>query len=201
MDLITWLTQMIKDPEIYAWVILPILIFFARVADVTLGTIRIIFVSRGKRNLAPLLGFFEVLIWIAAIGQIVQNLQSITSYLGYAAGFAAGNFVGMYIEDKLAIGMVIVRAIIQSGDEELSARLHEAGFGVTSVEGEGSNGPVKLVYTIVQRKHLKAVVKIIQDANPKIFFSIEDVRAAHEGVFPAMQTVIPNTSAFGRKSK
>ncbi|TLN28429.1 DUF2179 domain-containing protein [bacterium] len=105
----------VSPDHLYAWVILPIIIFFARVCDVTLGTIRIIFVSRGKRNIAPLLGFFEVLIWIVVIGQLVQHLQSVTSYLGYAAGFAVGNFVGMYIEDHLALGTLIVRAIVPTG--------------------------------------------------------------------------------------
>ena len=74
----------------YAWVVLPLIIFIARIFDVTLGTIRIIFVARGKRNLAPVLGFFEVLIWIVVISQLVQNLESFTAYIGYAAGFAAG---------------------------------------------------------------------------------------------------------------
>ena len=82
----------LTSDQVYAWIILPIIIFLARVVDVTLGTIRIIFTSRGKRNLAPLLGFVEVLIWIVVIGQLVKNLDSATSYLGYAAGFAVGNF-------------------------------------------------------------------------------------------------------------
>ena len=112
----------LNDPEVYAWVVLPILIFFARVTDVTLGTLRIIFISRGKRNVAPVLGFFEVLIWIVAIGQIVQNLTSVTSYLAYAAGFATGNFVGMVIEDRLAIGTLIVRVILPTNATTLHAQ-------------------------------------------------------------------------------
>ncbi len=183
--------------QVYAWVILPIIIFFARVCDVTLGTIRIIFVSRGKRNIAPLLGFFEVLIWIVVIGQLVQHLQSVTSYLGYAAGFAAGNFVGMFIEDHLALGTLIVRAIVPSGGAELMRRLHEAGYGVTGVDGEGANGPVKLIYTVVKRRNLKQVVAIIHDCHPKAFLSVEDVRSTEEGIFPP---VLPASTLFGRKS-
>jgi uncharacterized protein YebE (UPF0316 family) len=187
----------LSSDQLYAWVILPIIIFFARVCDVTLGTIRIIFVSRGKRNIAPFLGFFEVLIWIVVIGQLVQHLHSITSYLGYAAGFAAGNFVGMYIEDHLAIGTLIVRAIVPSGGEELLQKLHNAGYGVTGVDGEGANGPVKLIYTIVKRRHLKEVVNIIHACHPKAFLSIEDVRSTEEGIFP----VIQEQTFSGRKSK
>lgn len=187
----------VSPDHLYAWVILPIIIFFARVCDVTLGTIRIIFVSRGKRNIAPLLGFFEVLIWIVVIGQLVQHLQSVTSYLGYAAGFAAGNFVGMFIEDHLALGTLIVRAIVPSGGAELMRRLHEAGYGVTGVDGEGANGPVKLIYTVVKRRNLREVVAIIHDCHPKAFLSVEDVRSTEEGIFPP---ALPATTLFGRKS-
>lgn len=188
----------LNSDQLYAWVILPIIIFFARICDVTLGTIRIIFVSRGRRNIAPFLGFFEVLIWIVVIGQLVQNLHSVTSYLGYAAGFAAGNFAGMYIEDHLAIGTLIVRAILPSGGEELMQKLHAAGYGVTCVNGEGASGPVKMVYTVVKRRHLKDVVAIIHAYHPKTFLSIEDVRSTEEGIFPP---ALAEPVIFGRKFK
>lgn len=189
-----------SDAEFYAWVILPILIFLARVADVTLGTLRIIFVSRGKRRLAPVLGFFEVLIWIVAIGQLVQNLGSATSYLGYAAGFAAGNYVGMLIEDRLAIGTLIIRSIIPAGGEEVMLRLHDAGFGVTEVDGHGANGPVKIIYAVVKRKHLKEVTRIIHSVCPKAFLTVEDIRSAEEGVFPGGK-LDHSRRAFERKGK
>ncbi len=174
-----------SSADFYTWIGLPLLIFLARVVDVTLGTLRIIFVSRGKRKIAPLLGFFEVLIWVVAIGQVVQNLGSVTSYLGYAAGFAMGNFVGMLIEDRLAIGMQIVRAFVPEGGKEVMQRLHDAGFGVTGVDGQGATGPVKVVYAVVKRRHLKEVIGIIHSVNPKAFYTIEDVRSAEEGVFPS----------------
>lgn len=188
----------LTSDQIYAWIILPVLIFLARVVDVTLGTIRIIFTSRGKRNLAPLLGFVEVLIWIVVIGQLVRNLESVTSYLGYAAGFAVGNFVGMYIEDHLALGTLIVRVIVPSGGDELMRRLHDAGYGVTGVNGEGANGPVKLVYTIVKRRHLKDVVRLIHATHPRAFLSVEDVRSTEEGIFPP---ALNDANFLGRKLK
>jgi uncharacterized protein YebE (UPF0316 family) len=187
--------SVLSSDQFYAWVILPIIIFLARVCDVTLGTIRIIFTSRGKRNLAPLLGFVEVLIWIVVIGQLVQNLGSITSYLGYAAGFAVGNFVGMYIEDHLALGTLIVRTIVPGGGDELMKTLRTAGYGVTGVNGEGANGPVKLVYTIVKRRNLKDVVYLIHATHPKAFLSVEDVRSTAEGIFPP---VMNDTNFLGR---
>jgi uncharacterized protein YebE (UPF0316 family) len=174
----------LSDADFFSWVVLPIMIFFARVADVTLGTVRIIYVSRGKRSLAPFLGFFEVLIWVVAIGQLVQNLHSATSYLGYAAGFATGNFVGMLIEDRLAIGTLMVRTILDSGAGEVMKRLHESDYGVTGVDGQGANGPVKVVYTVVKRRYLKDVIRIIHDVHPKAFVSIEDIRSTEEGIFP-----------------
>jgi uncharacterized protein YebE (UPF0316 family) len=188
------------DAQLYAWVILPLLIFVARVADVTLGTLRIIFVSRGKRRLAPILGFFEVLIWIVAIGQLVQNLSSVTSYLGYAAGFAAGNYVGMLIEDRLAIGTQVVRAIIAGNGEEVIHHLHDAGFGVTGVDGQGATGPVKLIYAVVKRKHIKEVMRIIHNVHPKAFVTIEDVRSSEEGIFP-MGKYDDKRRIFERKGK
>ncbi|HPD63701.1 MAG TPA: DUF5698 domain-containing protein, partial [Anaerolineaceae bacterium] len=135
----------------YAWVVLPLIIFVARIFDVTLGTLRIIFVARGKRNLAPILGFFEVLIWIVVISQLVQNLESATAYIGYAAGFAAGNYFGMWLEDKLALGTYILRLITAEEPGELVRRLRAAGFGVTTVAGEGKTGTVQLIYTFVKR--------------------------------------------------
>ena len=90
--------------EIFTFIILPILIFIARVCDVSIGTMRIIFISRGAKILAPLLGFFEILIWLVAIGKVMQNLDNIACYVAYAGGFATGNFVGIRIEEKLAMG-------------------------------------------------------------------------------------------------
>jgi uncharacterized protein YebE (UPF0316 family) len=184
----------------YAWVILPLIIFFARVCDVTLGTLRIIFVSRGRRNLAPLLGFFEVLIWIVVIGQLVQHLQSVTAYFGYAAGFAAGNFVGMWLEDRLALGTYILRVMISGDGIILANKIHAAGFGVTRVDGEGSAGPVKLIYTVVKRKHVHQVMAIIHECIPDAFVTVEEARSIEKGIFP--ETMSERGPAFfGRKSK
>jgi len=184
----------------YPWVVLPILIFLARVCDVTLGTLRIIFVSRGRRRVAPLLGFFEVLIWIVVIGQLVQHLQSPTAYIGYAGGFAAGNFVGMWLEDRLALGTFILRVMVSGDGKSLAKKIHDAGFGVTRVAGEGSAGPVELIYTVVKRKHVRCVMAIIHEASPGAFVTVEEVRSFEKGIFP--ETMTDRGSAFfGRKAK
>lgn len=169
----------------YEWVGLPLIIFTARVIDVGLGTIRIIFTSRGKRHLAPLLGFVEVFIWVAIISQITRTATGIPAYLAYAAGFAVGNYVGMKIEDRLAIGKVVVRMILSADGESIAHALHQAGFGATVVDGEGANGQVKLIYTVVNRRDLAEVTRIINTIHPRAFLSIEEVRASQEGIFPS----------------
>ena len=165
-------------------VLLPILIFFARVFDVTLGTVRIIFIARGKKFLAPLLGFVETFVWIVVVSQIVKSITGIWAFVGYAAGFAAGTLVGMFIEDRLAIGTLIVRTILAGDTLPLIQRLRAAGYGVTCVPGEGAQGPVTVIYTIIKRKDIQAVMTIIHTLHPHAFLSIEQVQTAQEGIFP-----------------
>lgn len=159
---------------------LPLLIFFARICDVSIGTIRIIFVSKGIEYLATLLGFFEILIWLLAISQIMQNLTNIYYYVFYAGGFAMGNFVGILIDERLSIGTVGVRIITRKDAKELIDALKKAGFGVTAVDAQGSKGRVKIIFTVVNRQNIQDVIKIVKELNPKAFYSIEDLRYVSE---------------------
>lgn len=168
----------------YVWVGLPLLIFVARVFDVTLGTLRIIFTSRGLRNLAPVLGFIETFVWIMAVSSLVKNAQNFASYFGYAGGFAMGTLVGMMIENKLAVGTITIRAIIRRDPAELIENLADAGFGVTTVDGHGATGDVKVIYSIVKRADLPAVIEIFHRTLPGAFLSVEEVRSTEQGVFP-----------------
>jgi uncharacterized protein YebE (UPF0316 family) len=170
--------------DILVWVVLPILIFIGGLSYVSLGTLRIIFVARGQRFLSPLLGFFEVSVWLIAISQIMKNVSNIAAYLAFALGFAAGNYVGILIEEKMAIGIVVVRIIITGNDIVLRNGLAAAGFGVTSVDAEGIHGRVKLIFTVVRRKDLGKVIKIINESHSSAFYSVEDARSVTEGVFP-----------------
>ena len=174
----------VLDNTTFNWVILPLAIFLARVIDVSLQTMRIIFVAQGKRNLAPLFGFVEVLIWVIAIGQIMRNLTNPLAYIAYAAGFAAGNYVGMTIEARLAFGMVAIRIILAQEAEHLSKKLHEGGFGATLIPAYGVSGEVGMIYTIIKRKDIEKVVSLIQEFNPKAFYTIEEIRSAAQGYFP-----------------
>lgn len=188
------------NPDVYAWVILPIIIFFARIVDVTLGTLRIAFIARGHRYLAPLVGFFEVFIWIVVIGQIVQNLHSLIAYLAYAAGFATGSYVGLWLEAKLAIGTLIVRVITASDATALIAQLHAAGYGVTSLDAHGTTGDMTLVFTVVKRRALSDVMNLINAVTPKAFVTVEEVRSFQEGIFPSRSYTFPSPLAR-RKAK
>lgn len=168
----------------YAWVLLPFLIFLARIADVSIGTVRLIFVSRGFKYLAPVVGFFEVLIWLLAIGQIMKNLSNPVCYIAYAGGFAMGNYVGMYIAEKLSLGVVLIRVITKKDAGPLVECLRSENYGVTSIDGHGTRGEVRVVFTIVPHREVHSVVDLIKKFNPQAFYSIEEVRHVEKGVFP-----------------
>ena len=174
----------IMDNTVFSWVVLPVLIFISRVCDVSIGTIRIIFVSRGKKLLSPLLGFFEVSIWLLAMGQIMQNLDNAICFIAYAGGFAMGNFVGICIEEKLAMGTLILRIFLPKDECNLKERLYEAGFGVTRINAHGKNGDVELLFSVIKRKNLEKAVKIIEECRSNAFYSIEDAKSVKQGVFP-----------------
>ncbi|MBN1362919.1 MAG: DUF2179 domain-containing protein [Sedimentisphaerales bacterium] len=177
-------SAVLAESYVFSWVVLPVLIFLARICDVSLGTVRLIFVSRGFRYLAPVIGFFEVLIWILAIGQIMQNLANPICYLAYAGGFATGNYIGIIIAERLSLGVVLIRVITQKEADSLVARLRERGYGVTSIDGQGSSGPVQVIFTIVPRREVDPVVGLIKQCNPHAFYSIEEVDFVERGVFP-----------------
>jgi len=179
------------DSDLFSYALMPLLIFLARICDVSIGTMRIIFVSKGKKYIAPILGFFEVLIWITAISKIMQNLDNYINYVAYAAGFATGNFIGMIIEEKLAMGIQMIRVFTYHNGADLVQRLNAKGFGATSIEAHGAKEKVHLIYTIVKRNELPEVLDVIEKFNPKAFYTIEDVKAVNEGIFHQKK---PNTA-------
>lgn len=168
-----------------AWepLVTPLLIFTARLLDVTLGTVRIIFVARGLRLLAPVIGFFEILIWLVALSQVVQNLDSPLNFFAYAGGFAAGTYTGIIAESRLALGLVALRVITQEDAGELIERLGGERFGVTSIGARGLHGRVRLVFTVARRRDLDRVLALVRDTHPDAFISVSDVRTARAGYF------------------
>ncbi len=166
----------------FAYIVLPLLIFCSRIVDVSIGTMRVIFITKGYRWLAPLFGFFEVLIWLVAMSQIMKNLSNVFCYIAYAGGFATGNFVGMFIERKMALGVVLVRVITRTDASALVAHLKSRNYGVTAVNAEGLFGKVKILFTIVKRTELATIIETIKRFNPQAFYSIEDIRQVSEPV-------------------
>jgi uncharacterized protein YebE (UPF0316 family) len=156
----------------------------SRIIDVSLGTIRVIFITRGFKYLAPLVGFFEVLIWLIAIGQIMKNLANPLCYVAYAGGFATGTFVGIMIAEKLSLGVVLIRILVQENAAEIIESLKSAQYGFTSVEGEGARGQVKVIFTIVPRRVASHIVQMVKRCSPEAFYTIEEVGFVEKGIFP-----------------
>jgi uncharacterized protein YebE (UPF0316 family) len=164
--------------------LIPLGIFLAEMCVVTIGTLRIIFIARGHRLLAPLLGFFEILIWLFAISQIMKNLSDPWCFAAFAAGFTCGNFLGMLIERRLAMGMVIVRIFTSRDPANLMTELRGVNMGYTCVNGEGATGPVRIVMTVVKRKQLPCLLELIDRCQPKAFYAVDDLQSASQGIFP-----------------
>jgi len=171
------------ETSLFTWVILPLLIFLARVMDVSVGTLRLIFVSKGFKFYAPLLGFFEVIIWLLAIGQIMQHLDNVMCYIAYGLGFAAGNYVGIILDEKMSIGTVLIRVVPKMDTSELIRHLGERNYGVTAVDVEGLTGKTKMILSIIKRKDIHEFVELIHRFNPHAFYTIEDIKAVQEGYF------------------
>ena len=167
------------DSSLFTYVVIPLMIFLARIIDVSMDTIRIIFVSRGNKVIAPILGFFEMLIWLMAITRIFENLDNWTCYVAYAGGFATGNYVGLRIEEKMALGIQMIRTVTSRDASTLIEILRSKGFAVTSMNATGKDGPVHIIFAVVPRSKIKHVIPLIKKFNPKAFYSIEDVRAVN----------------------
>ena len=167
---------------------LPVLIFVAEMAVITLDTIRTIFIARGRKGLASLMGLLEVSIWLFAISQVMQNLGNLGCYVGYAAGFTTGTFLGIRIEEKLALGTLIIRIITNKDASNLIGSLRQARYGVTTVGAQGATGPVHVIYTMILRNQLADVVRIITHSDPTTFYSVEDLRSANGGIFQIEQS-------------
>ncbi len=166
----------------YSVIILPLLIFLARVVDVSLGTIRIIFVSKGFKFLSLIVGFFEVLIWISAINQIWANLSNVWLILAYAAGFASGNYVGIWLDEKISIGNVMIRIIVTKNSEKLIKELKKEKHLFTVMKGQSGSeqADVKIIFSVVKRKDLKKIFQVIKKINPNAFYTVEDIRNVRE---------------------
>jgi len=164
----------------------PLVVFLLRVSDVSLATLRMLLIVRNRRFLAPLIGFFEILIWVTAVGIVIQHLDSPLHVIGYAAGFATGNFVGLMIEERLALGLATIRTVVTEGGAGLAADLRNEGFGVTEVLGRGRDGTVEVLYSVVPRRQVGRALARIDRAAPQSFVVVDEPRRVQRGwLFPA----------------
>lgn len=171
------------DNETFMYLVLPLLIFFFRIIDQSIGTLRLIFAAKGLKRLAPVFAFFESFIWLVAIGQIMKQLDNFYCYLAFASGYAAGNYFGILLEEKLSIGTVVIRVIPQKDTTDLIAHLRAENFGVTVVPVDGMMGPTKMLFTTIRRKEAAYVIDIIKKHNPTAFYTIDEVKIVSGGYF------------------
>ena len=182
-----------QDTIFYMYILFPILIILARIADVSLGTLRIILVSKGLKAIAPIIGFFEVFIWILVAKQIITDVpneltfSSIIAYTSYALGYALGTYVGFALDKKLSLGKVLLRVILSKDNVKLAVALRENKFGVTVVDAEGKDGHVKILFIVLNRTELEKAIEMIKYQNPDAFFTIENVQTVNAGYFTKLK--------------
>lgn len=169
----------------FAYGLLPAMIFFTRICDVSLDTVRIILINRGYKLFAAAVGFAEVLIWLLAISQVMKNLHHPVCYLAYAGGFAAGNYVGIVLANRISLGKVLFRVVTQIPAIELVNVMRSERYGVTTIAAQGNDGPVNVLFSIVPRRDVNKVTQEICRYNPNAFYTIEEINFVQNGIFPA----------------
>ncbi len=173
-----------------AWLDLPpllvtLLIFFLRVADMTLDTLRVLFVIRGRKSLAWVLGFFQSALWVIAITSVLSNLDNPWNIIGYAAGFGTGNVVGIMIEQGLAIGHSHMQIISQRLGSAIADTVRSVGYAATELPARGRDGTVSVISCSLKRKDVENVRKMVQEVDPQAFITVEDIRPIHRGYWRA----------------
>lgn len=161
---------------------LALLIFILRIIDVSMGTVRTLGVVEGLAKLSVVLGFFEVLIWIVAVSQVVTRLtESPILPIAYASGFAAGNAIGILIEKRLAFGLAVMRIISVNSSSEIASTLRDKGHILTTFTGEGRDGPVVMIYISCPRKKIPEILVTAREIDPDLFFVIERINECNRG--------------------
>lgn len=159
------------------------LIFFARVADVSLGTLRMLMLVKGRRLPAAAIGFFEVLIFVVALGRVVNSLDRVEYLLMYALGFAVGNYVGIVLEEKMALGHIGVQIVLQGESDAVVQLLRQQGFGVTLMEGWGREGLKDIISVVLPRRQLPALMQIVNSQDERAFTIVMDARKTLGGYY------------------
>jgi uncharacterized protein YebE (UPF0316 family) len=186
------------SPEVYAR-ILPVIIFIARAIDVSMGTVRIMMIAKNRKELAMLIGFFEITIWLLIAAKAIAHVDNLLYIVAYAGGFATGNYIGVLIEEKLALGKISVRLIVQSEPSRFIEALKNDGFGVTYYEAKGTQGKAWVIYSVMHRRKFNQFDSLAKQHHPQAFISAEDARLVKEGVFHPIES--PVLAGRGPSSK
>lgn len=160
-------------------------IFALRVLGVTLSTVRVLFMTRGMKVSSASLGFFEVLVYALAIGRVVQDLNNIPNLIGYCLGFSVGTLLGMWLEERMAIGFATVRVISPDHSQVIADTIRAAGYGATEGYAHGKDGLVKTVKTVVRRRDVESVCEIVHRLAPAAFITVEETRRVEHGYLRA----------------
>ncbi len=151
-----------------------ILITILRALDVGMATVRIVLLSRGRRGIATLIGFFEALIWVIAVARVLDNLDDPARMIAFAAGFAIGTYFGSMVEEWLAIGQAMVRIVTPSSTDQIAPLLRERGFGATVLNGDGMHGEVRVTFTVLPRKRIEEILALVKEVSPEAYVTIDD---------------------------
>jgi len=166
----------IFSSNLFVYFVIPLLILFARLIDVSLGTIRIILANKGIKLYSSVIGFFEVLVWLFAITTIMNNLTNVFSYVAYALGFSLGTYLGIILEEKISIGQVRLRIITKKNIKAMVEGLKPTRYVFVSNSASSSEGKIKIINAFLERKDLKAVLAKIKKEDPKAFYTVEDLK-------------------------
>ncbi len=190
------------NSDLFTFLFLPLMIFFARIIDQTIGTLRLIFSAKGLKNLAPFFAFFESIIWLMAISQIMKNLDNVLCYVAFAGGYAMGNYFGILLEEKISVGTAVIRVIPKKDTTALIAYLRSQNYGVTVVNVDGMNGPTKMLFTTILRKDARKVIDIIKQFNPTAFYTIDEVKTVSGGYFDhtSRRSIFSTLNPFQKKN-
>lgn len=166
--------------DIFTWVVVPVLIFLARIIDVSISTLRTMLMMSGRKGISAFIGFFEAMVWLIAISQILNNISNPMTYIAYSAGFGMGVYVGLVIEERLAVGKVLIRIMTLEDPSNLVQAIRDLGFGVTKINAEGKKGAVAVLFSVIKRDKSDAITQLIHVHNPRAVYTIESVKFARD---------------------
>jgi len=170
--------------EAIVWVFV---IFSLRVVNIALDTVRMLFVVRGERVLAAVIGFVETLLFLVAIGKVIQDLTNIPNVLAYCVGFAVGTWVGMVLEDRLALGYVRMHVVSLQKAGEIASSLRGGGYGVTEMMGRGKEGSVGILEVVAKRRDVTSITRAVTGVDDEAFITTEETRSVYRGYIPGVR--------------